>query len=226
MRAFCVLAALLAALLLAGCASVRPADRAFSYMEEDFSATVTGSVTRFAEDGYKGDASLVGDGLTDVSRSFEATVSVETRMGADGSREAAALTVTYTEPPSLCGVTVSYAADAAEAGQEGKARVTLTRTVPMHATADMGAGVTERVITVDLSATAPAVRDALLAPVGVLLPVGDITAVSAVADGRYTVTRTDGDREAVFTFAKGQTLPAGVTWTTPTRQVEIEVKQS
>ena len=48
----------------------------------------------------------------------------------------------------------------------------------------------------------------------------------AVTDGRYTVTRTDGDTEAVFTFAKGQTLPVEVTWTSRTRQVEIEVKQS
>ena len=98
--------------------------------------------------------------------------------------------------------------------------------VPMHATADMGAGVTERVITVDLSTTAPAVRDALLAPAGVLLPTGDVTAVGAVIDGRYTVTRADGDTEAVFTFAKGQTLPVEVTRTSHTRQVEIEVKQS
>lgn len=221
MRAFCVLATLLVAAFLAGCASAPSADRAFSYMEENFSATVTGNVTRFAEDGYKGDASLVGDGLTDVSRSFEATVSVE-GVGAGGSRQVSALTVTYTAPPSLRGVTVSYVADAAQAGG---ARVTLTRTVPMHATADMGAGVTERVITVDLSATDPAVRDALLAPAGVLLPTGDVTAVSATTDGRYTVTRTDGDIEAVFTFAKGQTLPVEVTWTTPTRQVEIAVKQ-
>ena len=222
MRAFCVSAVLLVAVFLAGCARTVTGDRAFSYMEENFSATVKGNVTRYAADGYKGDASLVGDGLTDISRSFEATVSVES-VGAGGSRLVSALTVTYTAPPSLRGVTVSYVADAAQAGG---ARVTLTRTVPMHATADMGAGVAERVITVDLSATDPAVRDALLAPAGVLLPVGDITAVSAVADGRYTVTRTDGDTEAVFAFVKGQTLPAGVTWTSPARQVEIEVKQS
>lgn len=222
MRAFCVLATLLVAVFLAGCARVPSAERAFSYMEENFSATVKGNVTRFAEDGYKGDASLVGDGLTDISRSFEATVSVES-VGAGESRQVSALTVTYTAPPSLRGVTVSYVADAAQAGG---ARVTLTRTVPMHATADMGAGVAERVITVDLSATDPAVRDALLAPAGVLLPTGDVTAVGAVTDGRYTVTRTDGDIEAVFTFAKGQTLPVEVTWTSHTRQVEIEVKQS
>ena len=222
MRAFCVSAVLLVAVFLAGCARTVTGDRAFSYMEENFSATVSGSVTRFAEDGYKGDASLVGDGLTDVSRSFEATVSVE-GVGAGESRQVSALTVTYTAPPSLRGVTVSYVADATQAGG---ARVTLTRTVPMHATADMGAGVTERVITVDLSATDPAVRDALLAPAGVLLPAGDVTAVGAVTDGRYTVTRTDGDTEAVFTFAKGQTLPVEVTWTSHTRQVEIEVKQS
>ena len=222
MRAFCVSAVLLVAVFLAGCARTVTGDRAFSYMEENFSATVSGSVTRFAEDGYKGDASLVGDGLTDISRSFEATVSVE-GVGAGESRQVSALTVTYTAPPSLRGVTVSYVADATQAGG---ARVTLTRTVPMHATADMGAGVTERVITVDLSATDPAVRDALLAPAGVLLPAGDVTAVGAVTDGRYTVTRTDGDTEAVFTFAKGQTLPVEVTWTSHTRQVEIEVKQS
>ena len=215
-------AVLLVAVFLAGCARTVTGDRAFSYMEENFSATVKGNVTRYAADGYKGDASLVGDGLTDISRSFEATVSVES-VGAGGSRQVSALTVTYTAPPSLRGVTVSYVADAAQAGG---ARVTLTRTVPMHATADMGAGVTERVITVDLSATDPAVRDALLAPAGVLLPTGDITAVGAVTDGRYTVTRTDGDIEAVFTFAKGQTLPVEVTWTSHTRQVEIEVKQS
>lgn len=222
MRAFCVSAVLLVAVFLAGCARTVTGGRAFSYMEENFSATVKGNVTRYAADGYKGDASLVGDGLTDISRSFEATVSVES-VGAGGSRQVSALTVTYTAPPSLRGVTVSYVADAAQAGG---ARVTLTRTVPMHATADMGAGVAERVITVDLSATDPAVRDALLAPAGVLLPTGDITAVGAVTDGRYTVTRTDGDIEAVFTFAKGQTLPVEVTWTSHTRQVEIEVKQS
>ena len=217
MRAFSVfLLVLLSGLLLAGCSAQVSADRAFSYAEQDFSAMVTGRVTRFVEDGYTGDASLVGERLTDVPQAFSATVTAQVETDAVGERRFRHLAVTYTDPPALRGMTVTYTLDGA-----GQARVMLTR-----ALADKGVGTAERSITVDLSATHPAMRDALLAPVGVLLPVGDITAVSAVVDGRYTVTRADGDTEAVFTFAKGQTLPVEVMWTTPERQVEIEVKQS
>ena len=216
MRVFSVLLLLLlAALLFTGCSAHTVADRAFSYMEEDFSATLSGSVTRLADDGYVGDVSLVGDGLTDVSRPFEATVTVKTRVGAEGERLVSALTVVYSAPSSLRGVTVSYVSDGGDAGQ---ARVTLTRAV-----ADRSSIREDRTITVDLSATHPAVRDALLAPAGVLLPVGDITAVSPETDGVYTVTRTDGDTEAAFTFTKGESLPTHVTWCSPARRVEAVV---
>lgn len=218
MRAFCmsVLFLLAAAMLLTGCSAHASADRAFSYMEEDFSATVSGSVTRLASDGYTGDAALIGESLYDVSRPFEATVTVKTRVDAAGERFVSALSVTYTAPSSLRGVTVSYTSDGS--ARAGSARVILTRAV-----ADRGSVREDRTITVDLSATSPAVRDALLAPAGVLLPTGDISAVSPATGGTYTVTRRDGDTEATFEFTKGESLPTRVTWSSPARRVEVTV---
>ncbi len=213
MRAVFVLAGFLAlSLVLAGCGTKSSPDRAFVYAEDGFSATVSGSVTRMAEDGYTGEAHLVGDSLRDVSRDFEAVVSVRTQQDAEGAWAVSFLSVRYTAPAALCGVTVTYVHD----GGAGPARVTLTR-----AMADGVSGARE--ITADLSATGPAVRDALLAPAGVLLPAGDIAAVSPAEGGRYTVTRRDGNQEAVFTFESGQSLPVSVSWRSPARAVEVTV---
>ena len=220
MRAFSVsVLLLLSVLLLAGCTARDPAARAFSYAEQDFSAEVTGSVTRLSADGYTGDASLVGERLTDTPQDFSAAVTARVGKGdaEAGEPVLCSLEVTYTDPPALRGMTVTYTR-----GDAGQARVVATRTV-----ADGSGG--DRTITIDLSATDPAVRDALLAPGAVLWPTGDVTAVSPTSGGMYKITRSegagDGAREAIFSFSEGQNLPVGVVWSSPARRVEIEIKQ-
>lgn len=56
------------------------------------------------------------------------------------------------------------------------------------------------------------------------LPLGDVTEISPKdVDGRYTVTRRRGEREAVFTFVAGETLPAGVRLTDERGALEMAV---
>ncbi len=215
MRAFSVFAlCLLMTMLFSGCARTVSPERAFSYADHDFSVNVQGSVIRLSSDGYTGDASLIGDRLTDVPRDFAATVSVQTKKDAAGETVVSAMSVVYTAPKSLCGVTVTYLN--AEDGRAGQARVMLTRAIADGVS-------TDREMTIDLSAISPAVRDALLAPVGVLLPRGDVVALSPTEKGCYTVTRREGDREAIFTFVVGKSMPTSVTWTSPERVVDIKI---
>ncbi len=195
-----VLGLWLVVLGVAGCARTPSPTRAFAYADGDFSATVRGTITRLVPDGYTGDPALTGESMTGVSRAFEATVSVV--AAADGRR----MTVTYASPPALCGVTVirTTAPDA-----EKPATVRLTR--------DDG-------LAFDLSVVDPAVAEALLLPVGLLLPDGDITEVSPQQDGRYTVTRRGADgTETQFTFADGEMLPRAVTRQSADRRAEAEI---
>ncbi len=203
----CVTVAILLSIVCLCVGSCAPAavtpDTAFSYADGDFSATVSGTVTRLVPDGYTGSAALVGERLTDTARSFSAAVAVY--GDASGGRAA---TVTYTAPSALAGVTVTRITDPST----GRSTVTLVRPVE-------GGGS----VTIDLSSAAASVTDSLLAPVLALLPVGDVTAVTPTEGGRMAVTRTDADGEAVFTFDEGHSLPTEAVRTTPARQVEVRV---
>ncbi len=209
-----VRATLLAALcilvpLLAGCTETVAPDRSFSYADGNFCATVSGTVTRTAADDYTGDRGLVGESMTGVARPFEATVSFTRTAGT------ATLSVAYTSPPALAGVTVTRATvtevTASQADAAASA-ITLTRQ-----TAD------GQVIRLDLSDVSRAATDALLAPALALLPAGDVTEVSPREGGMYTVTRQTGDAETAFTFTDGSPLPTRITWTTDGQSGEMTV---
>lgn len=121
------------------------------------------------------------------------------------------LTVTFTAPPSLRGVTVTAALSPASDGS-------YTRTVTFAYPSDYG----------EIKATATETEfGGLLRFAEALLPIGDVAEVSPVAeDGSYTVTRrrADGTREAVFTFAAGTAFPTGVTLTDERGQVKMRIE--
>ncbi len=188
---------------LASCADPTPPARLFAYADGDFSATVRGRLIRLFPDGYTGAPSLVGEGYTGVPRPFAATLSVR-RDGRGGST----MSVTYAEPPALAGMTVTRARS-----PEGTVTVTLTRSE------DGGSP-----LTLDLSGVKPARVDALLSPLLVLMPTGDVVSVTPATEKTTTVTRRDVHGVTVaYTFADGRALPISVVWESPDQRGEISV---
>ena len=120
------------------------------------------------------------------------------------------LTVTFTAPSSLRGVTVTAALSPAPDGNYGRA-------VAFSYPSDYGE--------VRFTATG-ADLDGLLRFAEALLPVGDVAEVSPVAeDGSFTVTRRwgDGAREAVFSFVEGSALPTEVRVEDPFGSLSVRV---
>lgn len=108
------------------------------------------------------------------------------------------LAVVFSSPPSLKGVTVTATLTHEPDG-------TYQRSVVFTYPSDYG--------NIEIPAKGEEF-DGLLRFAEALLPVGDITDISPVAeDGTHTVTRAtaDGTRAAVFLFSSGQTLPLKVT---------------
>ncbi len=188
----------------AGCDRAVAPEEAFAYADRDFSATVSGCITRLVPDTYTGDPALVGERVTGVARPFSAVVSV--RFDTAGGRTES---VTYLDPPALSDITVTRRTDAA-----GAVSVSLSRPV---------AGGSP--LTVELSAVASAWTDTLLLPLGILLPTGDLQAVSPTEDGSFTITRTDGACACDFTFVEGKALPLRVVWKTPAQSGEMTVRE-
>ncbi len=212
----------LSCLLLCACGNTRPGPAEdFSYADKAFTASIRGTFIRLRADGYGGAPALVGETRTGVVQSFAATVIVGsirdaagTAATGDGTGSVAGqaavgaapreIAITFAEPPALTGVTVT------RRSENGGSLVTLQR---------QG---TEMEITADDSA-APGTYDALLRFAEALLPTGDITAVSPTENGCRTVTRTEGDRVAVFTFVDGISLPTRVTLETDRERLEMTV---
>lgn len=174
---------LLTAAMMAGCTAqplpggMTRRRAGLSYTDGAFAADVRGSVTRTAPDGYTGDPARAGDSLTGQPQNFAATVTVTAPSG-DGRR----MEVTYTEPASLAGLTVTAetpppAGDGTGTGGDAAARTRVTVALD-----DISA-------TADLSATATDGRfDRLLLPALALLAEGDITETGRGAGGLRTVT--------------------------------------
>ena len=108
------------------------------------------------------------------------------------------LTVTFTAPDTLAGLTVTATLSTAPDGTVG-------RVVSLSYPSEYG----------DVSMTAEGGElDGLLRFAEALLPLGDVAEVSPVAaDGSCTITRRAGERVATFTFVEGRRLPVSVTLT-------------
>lgn len=190
MRSFFVcLTAFLLLISFPACSPSAPRD-SFAYAGEAFSVSVRGTYTP------------TGD---TASRSFSAQISAGTPVGGDPSRRD--LSVTFTSPATLAGVTVTAALTPASDG-------TYKRSVVFAYPSDYGK--------VEIPAKG-AEFDGFLRFAEALLPLGDVADVSPVTDGSYTVTRKGEGREAVFTFAEGQALPLRVRLTDARGTVEMAV---
>ena len=179
-------------LLLTACAPSSVRDP-FAYAAAPFSVSVEGTYLP-AND---------GDG---PPRPFAAEITAG--APADGDPTRRDLSVTFTSPDTLSGVTVTAALSPAADG-------TVKRTVTFTYPTDYG---TIR------STTQGAEFDGLLRFAEALLPLGDAAEISPRGeDGRFTVTRRAEGWEAVFTFAEGGDLPVAVRLTDGRGVVEMGV---
>ena len=140
-------------------------------------------------------------------RPFAATVIMEAPQGENLTlRE---MSVTFTAPDTLAGVTVISSPSVAPDGS-------VTRRVEFSYPSDYG-NVRTAVTGGEL--------DGFLRLAEAWLPVGDVTEISTQPpDGGYTVTRKDGDRVLVFAFGTGEALPVGVRLTDGRGTVEMRRK--
>ena len=159
----------------------------FAYAEGDFSVSVRGSYTP------------AGD---TVPRPFAAQITAGAPVGSDPTLRD--LTMTFTAPPTLAGVTVS------SVHKDG------TRTVTFSYPSDYGK--------VEIPVKSEAF-DGFLRFAEALLPLGDVTDISPkAADGSYTITRREGDRVVVFTFGGESGPPTRVKLTDERGTVEMTVQ--
>lgn len=196
MRSILAFSLILCLLLsLPACAPTAPRDP-FAYAAAPFSLFVEGTYD-------------LSDGGETPPRPFSAEISFGAPVGGDPTIRD--LTVTFTSPETLAGVTVKATLSPAP---EGAVTRTVTFTYPT------AYGI------VELDSTNNG-QDGLLRYAEAWLPVGDVAEVSPKSpDGGYTVTRRREGREAVFTFAEGQTLPVGVRLTDGRGIVEMRLTDS
>lgn len=186
---------LLLSCLMALTACTPPSRRdPFAYAEAPFSLSVEGVY-------------LPANDQDGTPRPFAATVTAGAPQGGDLTQRG--LSVTFTSPESLAGMTVTASPSTAPDGA-------LTRGVAFTYPSDYG----------NVQATARGDElDGLLRFAEGWLPVGDVTDISPkAADGSYTITRREGDRVAVFTFGAGETFPTGVKLTDKRGTVEMSVQ--
>ncbi len=162
----------------------------FSYVDNAFSAEITGTLTRTVEDNYRGSPALTGESKTGIPQPFAATVVIG-KPNTDGIRDMA---VSFREPCSLAGLTVCLSHTATVDGQTTR-RITAKR---VDEAGEMVLG--------DSDSFASYLRFA-----SALLPIGDVEEISPTVDGIHTVTRlADGEERALYTFTEGQTLPSRI----------------
>ena len=188
-----ILALLLLPLSLQACTPPPPPDD-FAYAEGAFSASVRGTYPP------------AGDG-EGAPRSFAAQITAGAPVAGDPTLRN--LSVTFTAPEALAGVTVTATLSPASEG-------TVTRTVTFTYPSDYG----------KVQATAESgALGGLLRFAEALLPIGDVTEISPTApDGSFSVTRQRGARVATFSFAGEGTHPLGVTLSDGRGTVTLTVK--
>lgn len=177
-------------LLLTACAPAT-ADP-FAYAEGSFSLSVAGTYLPAADPGG-------------APRPFTAEITAGPPQNGDPTLRD--LTVIFTSPDSLAGLTITATVTAASEGVNRAVRFTYPSAYG------------------SIQATAEGDElDGLLRFGEGWLPLGDVTEISPKdVDGRYTVTRRRGEREAVFTFVAGETLPTRVRLTDERGALEMAV---
>jgi hypothetical protein len=193
-KTFAYLLALLTLVgVLSACGgSPSPGADDFSYAAEAFSVTVRGTFTPV-------------DG---VARPIAAVVEVGAPVAEDGTLRP--LSVSFTQPPSLAGVTVRATVQPDGSGA-------LTRTVTYSARSDYGTVTAE---------SAAGAFDGLLRFAEALLPHGDVVSISPVnEDGTHTVTRkaADGSRTEDYLFARGRVIPLRARVTAGQETIDLAV---
>lgn len=164
---------------LPSCAPTAPRDP-FAYAAAPFSLSVEGTYLPASDEGG-------------TPRPFAAQITAGSPMNGDPALRD--LTVTFTAPDTLAGLTVTATLSPTSEG-------TVTRRVTFTYPSDYGQ--------VDLTAKNGEL-DGLLRYAEAWLPIGDVAEISPQDEsGGYTVTRRTGEREAVFIFAEGHELPVSV----------------
>ena len=173
------LTVLLLLLSLIACTPTAPRDP-FAYAAAPFSLSVEGTYLPVND----------GDG---APRPFAAQITAGAPMNGDPTLRD--LTVTFTSPDTLAGLTVTAALSPTPEG-------TVTRRVTFTYPSDYG----------QVSFTAESGEaDGFLRYAEAWLPVGDVAGISPQDEnGEYTIARRTGEREAVFTLAEGQAFPIAV----------------
>ena len=192
MRSYRLFPCLIALLFCLSACTPAPGDP-FAYADAPFSVAVEGTY-------------LPANDPDGIPRPIAAMVTAGAPIGGDLTLRD--LTVTFTAPPSLCGVTVTATLSPAANGTVG-------RSVVFTYPSDYG----------EISVTAKGTEfDGLLRFAEALLPLGDVAEVwPAAEDGTHSVKRKSGDglREAVFVFARGRELPLRVTVTDSRGRIEL-----
>ena len=179
--------------LLTACAPAARRDP-FAYAESSFSREVEGFY-------------LPANDPQGSPRPFAAIITAGVPQGGDMTKRE--LSVAFTSPETLAGVTVTSAPTVAADGA-------LSHRVEFTYPSDYGS----------VHAVAKGNE-----PYGLLrfalgwIPTGDVTEISPQApDGSYTVTRTEGGRVTVFTFGAGCDFPVTVKITDERGTVDMTVK--
>ena len=166
----------------------------FTYAKAPFSLAVEGTY-------------LPANDPSGSPRPFAATVTVGAPQGNDPTRRK--MTVTFTSPEALAGMTVTADPTSATDGS-------IVRCVEFTYPSDYGS--------IRTTVQGDAAEGFLRFAQG-WLPAGEVVEVSPMApDGSYTVTRGDGERVAVFAFEADCNLPIGVKITDGRGTVDMTVK--
>lgn len=204
---------------LSACKTATPDDRAhagLTFADSAFTADVRGTLCRTVSDGYEGPAGLPGAGRTGVPWDIAASVTVSAPDAA-GNRT---VSVTYTAPASLAGLTVTRAYQVPEAASAAPG----APSAPGEPTTTLTLG------TLTFTDSSGA-YDALLFPALSLIPSGDIRSKDTAPDGLRTVTLAHplgaaddpaASWEQTFSFADAP-LPVRVVLTTPERVIDLAV---
>lgn len=195
LRRVCLPMILVGLLFLSACDPDQKRDP-FAYAGDAFAVSVEGTY-------------LPANDTEGNPRPFAAAVTVGTPINGDPTLRN--LTVTFTAPSTLAGVTVTAALS--PASDDPRLSGTVTRKVDFTYSTDYG----------PIQVTAEGGEfDGFLGFAEALLPMGDVAEVSPMAsDGSYTVTRRSEGREAIFTFSEGQDFPTGVRLTDGRGTVEL-----
>ena len=199
MRRFRFVSVILLALILSlcACAPTTPKDP-FIYAESPFSLFVEGTY-------------LPANDIEGTPRLF--TAQIKAGEPVNGDPTCRDLTVTFTSPDTLAGLTITASLTPTSEGSHRSG--TVTRVVTFTYPSEYGR--------IEFAAKADEL-DGFLRFAEALLPIGDVAEVSPkAADGNYTVTRRAGEREAVFTFGEGKDHPVGVRLTDGRGTVELRV---